>query len=144
MLKYRKLLVLQNECFIKPWMLRIQCWQRKFTIKVKIFLYEYILLQAYLNILYNSSFDTFSADSSYCWAFSISSMIRHSLNMFLRERKKNCTQDQETTSKAEQYLNSKKFHQRLRNGFETKRNRMYFSLIFVNLSFFFKRLPIKT
>ena len=80
---------------------------------------------------------TFSADSSYCWAFSISSMLRHSLNMFLRERKKKGTHDQEKISQAEQYLNSKKFHKILRNGFETQKNRVPFSLIFVNFSFFF-------
>ena len=60
-------------------------------------------------------------------------MLRHSLNMFLRERKTKFTQDQEQISQAEQYLNSKKFHKRLRNGFETEKNRLYFSLIFVSL-----------
>ena len=86
--------------------------------KIILLISIYLLLN-YLNILYDPSLKTFSADSSYCWAFSISSMLRHSLNIFLRERKKKISfpQDDEKISQAEKYLNAKKFHQRLRNCF---------------------------
>ena len=87
-----------------------------------------------------SGLNTFSADSSYCWAFSISSMIRHSLNMFLREQKKKATDKENHADKhnyyqkllpkrkritlAEQYLNDydgSEFHKRLRNCFEASK-----------------------
>ena len=67
----------------------------------------------------------FSADSSYCWAYSISSMLRHSLNLFLRKLKKKYPEyriDAELARKivkAEKYLNDPNFHKRLRSGFKT-------------------------
>ena len=123
MLKYQKWLVLRNKCFIKPWMLKIQCWQGKFTIKVKIIFFNRIYFVTCL-LKYTECFGflptTFSADSSYCWAFSISSMIRHSLNMFLREQKKKATSIGRVT-RAEKYLNGPEFHKRLRNCFEAQK-----------------------
>ena len=56
-------------------------------------------------------------DSSYCWAFSISSMLRHSLKTFLRHRKKKCLRDEEKIIQAEEYLKGTKFHKQLRIGF---------------------------
>ena len=60
-----------------------------------------------------------SADSAFCWAFSLSSMLRHSLNTFLRELKGRCAsnQDQKKIKKADKYLNRADFHKQLRNGF---------------------------
>ena len=142
MLKYRKWLLLRNKCFIKPWMIRIQCWQGKFTIKVKI-----IFWIEYENYFLNCT--TFSADSGYCWAFSISSMIRHSLNMFLREQKKKAADKENHADKksyrqiekinqeinritlAEKYLNGSEFHKRLRNWFEAPKYTKSFKWKFV-------------
>ena len=60
----------------------------------------------------------FSAETSFCWAFSISTMLRHSLNLFLRE--KAIAQSNEDKKKkiveALQFLNHHDFHKRLRNG----------------------------
>ena len=60
-----------------------------------------------------------SADSAFCWAFSLSSMLRHSLNTFLRELKSRCAsnRDQEKIEEADKYLNRADFHKQLRNGF---------------------------
>ena len=60
----------------------------------------------------------FVADSSFCWAFAISTMIRHSLNYFLAQlAKKQPTRfDNDVLVKAIQYLNSLDFHKRLRIG----------------------------
>ena len=93
--------------------------------KIILLISIYLLLN-YLNILYDPSLKTFSADSSYCWAFSISSMLRHSLNLFLREREKKCPQDEEKISQAEKYLNGPEFHKRLRNCFEVSKRRKSF------------------
>ena len=59
--------------------------------------------------LRSDQLEYFSADSSFCWAYSIASMLRHTLNQFLRKMKK---------YKAEKYLNDPRFHKRLRDGFE--------------------------
>ena len=61
-----------------------------------------------------------SAETSFCWAFSISTMIRHSLNYFLLDlkRKKLHRFGMEVLGKAIQYLNSLDFHKRLRVGFQ--------------------------
>ena len=61
----------------------------------------------------------------------------------LENNKKKGKQDQEKTSNAEQYLNSKKFHKILRNGFETQKNRVPFSLILVNFSLLFSDFQSK-
>ena len=60
----------------------------------------------------------FIADSSFCWAFSISTMIRHSLNYFLAQlAKEQPTRfDNDALVKAIQFLNSLDFHKRLRIG----------------------------
>ena len=58
-------------------------------------------------------------ETSFCWAFAISTMVRHSLNYFLwrlaRERPRRF--DNEIIVEAIQYLNSCGFHRRLRTGF---------------------------
>ena len=59
--------------------------------------------------LRSDQLEYFSADSSFCWAYSIASMLRHTLNQFLRKMK---------NYKAEKYLNDPEFHKKLRNGFE--------------------------
>ena len=84
-----------------------------------------------LNVLNVSGLNTFSADSSYCWAFSISSMIRHSLNMFLRERKKK-PRSQGRIKEAEEYLNGPEFHKRLRNCFEAPNAENLFGFLSVS------------
>ena len=71
-----------------------------------------------MNLLELISLNTFSAESSFCWAFSITSMLRHSLNMFLRERKKKCSTDEKKINRAKEYLNEPEFHKQLRNCFE--------------------------
>ena len=60
----------------------------------------------------------FSAETSFCWAFSISTMIRHSLNLFLRQKaNKQSNQDEkQKVVEALQFLNHHDFHKRLRNG----------------------------
>ena len=62
--------------------------------------------------------DVLSGETWLCWAFSISTMIRHSLNYFLLELKKTKLNEfgMETLGKAIQYLNSSDFHKRLRIG----------------------------
>ena len=63
------------------------------------------------------------AETSFCWAFAISTMIRHSLNYFLwqlaRERPRRF--DNEIIIEAIHYLNAEDsdFHRRLRTGFRS-------------------------
>ena len=61
-----------------------------------------------------------SAKTAFCWAFSISTMIRHSLNYFLAQLAKERPMrfDNEKLGEAIQYLNSLDFHKRLRIGSE--------------------------
>ena len=54
-------------------------------------------------------------------------MLRHSLNMFLRERTKNCPRDEKKINQAKKYLNGSKFHKRLRNCFEAPSAKNLFS-----------------
>ena len=65
----------------------------------------------------------YSAETSFCWAFSISTMLRHSLNYFLRQlaRERPMRYDNEKIGKALQYLNGDDFHKRLRNRFQDLR-----------------------
>ena len=58
------------------------------------------------------------AETYFCWAFSISSMIRHSLNYFVRQlaRERPRRFDRGSLCEALQYLNSLGFHKRLRIG----------------------------
>jgi len=60
----------------------------------------------------------FLAETSFCWAFSISTMIRHSLNFFLRQLaiEKPNRYDKEKIVKAIEFLNHLDFHKRLRNS----------------------------
>ena len=60
------------------------------------------------------------AETSFCWAFSISTMIRHSLNYFLAQLAKERPMrfDNEILGEAIQYLNSLDFHKKLRIGSE--------------------------
>ena len=60
----------------------------------------------------------YSADSSFCWAFSLSTMIRHSLNYFLAQLAKEqpARFEQDVLVEAIQFLNSLDFHKRLRIG----------------------------
>ena len=59
------------------------------------------------------------ADSAFCWAYSISSMLRHSLKTFLKELRGQSASagDQKKIKEAEEYLNRSDFHKQLRNGF---------------------------
>ena len=68
---------------------------------------------------YDLDSNPFLAQTSFCWAFSISTMLRHSLNYFLGELAKEQPSrfDRDVLIKALQYLNSDDFHKRLRNGF---------------------------
>ena len=61
----------------------------------------------------------FSAETSFCWAFSISTTIRHSLNLFLRQKaNKQSNQDEkQKIVEALQFLNHSDFHKRLRIGY---------------------------
>ena len=58
------------------------------------------------------------AETSFCWAFSISTMIRHSLNYFLAQLAKERPMriDNEILGETIQFLNSLEFHKKLRNG----------------------------
>ena len=79
----------------------------------------------YGSLLQPDQLEYFSADSSYCWAYSISSMLRHSLNLFLRKWKKkypvyrSYAEWARKIDKAVKYLNDPEFHKRLRSGFKT-------------------------
>ena len=59
------------------------------------------------------------ADSAFCWAFGLSSMLRHSLNTFLKKLKNRCStnKDQDKIKQAEDYLNRLDFHKQLRSRF---------------------------
>jgi len=60
------------------------------------------------------------AKTSFCWAFAISTMIRHSLKYFLAQLEKQQPSrfNKDTLLKATQYLNDENndFHKRLRTG----------------------------
>ena len=60
------------------------------------------------------------AQTSFCWAFSISTMIRHSLNSFILQlkRKQEPGSDMIIFGNALQYLNSLNFHKRIRIGYK--------------------------
>ena len=62
------------------------------------------------------------AQTSFCWAFSISTMIRHSLNSFILQLKQKQEPgfDMSIFGNALQYLNSLDFHKRIRIGFPIK------------------------
>ena len=65
----------------------------------------------------------FLGDSSYCWAFSIASMLRHSLNRKFEDRKKkNSKNEIENNNKAKTYIQSPKFHKQLRKGFKAMKS----------------------
>ena len=60
----------------------------------------------------------FLAESSFCWTFGISTMIRHSVNYFLDQlaKERPLRFDRDMLSKAIDSLNSLDFHKRLRLG----------------------------
>ena len=65
----------------------------------------------------------FLGDSSYCWAFSIASMLRHSLNVNFEERKKeNSKNEIDKNNKAKTYIQSPTFHKQLRKGFKAMKS----------------------
>ena len=99
---------------------------------IKLLTHGNILIRVYSVNLFLIATNSFSADSSYCWAFSISSMLRHSLNMFLRERKNKYSADEKIISEAKKYLNGPEFHKRLRNCFEAPSAQNLFSYFFVD------------
>ena len=71
-----------------------------------------------INIFHHTRPKNFSGDTSYCWAFAIASMLRHSLNTSFEGRKKQYSQKEiEIINKAKQYLKSSKFYDQLREGF---------------------------
>ena len=73
-------------------------------------------IKIYLNVFLYVNFKKHLAETSFCWAFSISTMLRHSLNYFVRQlaRKKSIKYD---ICDALQFLNGNNFHKRLRIGF---------------------------
>ena len=79
------------------------------------------LIISHINSHFNSHFKTLLAETSFCWAFSISSMIRHSLNYFLGQLAKERPMrfDMDILVMAIQHLNSTDFHKKLRRGFST-------------------------
>ena len=109
---YRKQLPNQNDCYINHNKLTIKfkilSWQQRFTIKVRWCENNVIV---HIVLLGNTAF---------CWAFSISSMITHSLNYFIGEltKERPLRFDDDKLDRAIQYLNcsSNNFHKRLRIG----------------------------
>ena len=59
-----------------------------------------------------------TADSSFCWAFAISTMIRHSVHYFLGQLAKEQPMrfDRNKIYEATKFLNNLEFHKRLRIG----------------------------
>ena len=89
-----------------------------------------------MNYGFQEKISCYLADTSFCWAFSISSMLRHSLNSFLWKLTRKITSrfDNRKVGEAIQYLNSLDFHKRLRAGFE--------KYIFEDCFFFFLILSL--
>jgi len=111
LLAYLKQLHYQKEFFIKPKIhsieFKIHLSPTKFMTKVNIFLSLVTQTKQYI-----------SADSSFCWAFGLSTMIRHSVHYFLgqlaMERPMRFHTDK--ICEATKFLNDLEFHKRLRNG----------------------------
>ena len=68
-------------------------------------------------------------------------MLRHSLNLFLRERREKCSKDEDSKKiiDAEKYLNAQEFHKRLRNGSDVQKvwlviNRYFLTIFYQNLT----------
>ena len=63
------------------------------------------------------------ADSSFCWAFALSTMIRHSLRYFLGQLAKEQPMrfDSDKIYKAKKFLNHLDFHKRLRIGYQSSK-----------------------
>jgi len=59
-----------------------------------------------------------SADSSFCWAFALSTMIRHSIHYFLGRlaMEQPMRYDKDKIYEATKFLNDLEFHKRLRIG----------------------------
>ena len=62
-------------------------------------------------------------------------MIRHSLKMFLKERKRKYPQENLKLSLAEKYLNDQEFHKQLRIGFCIFHLRQFFKHLIVVCQF---------
>ena len=62
-------------------------------------------------------------------------MIRHSLKMFLKERKRKYPQENLKLSLAEKYLNDQEFHKQLRIGFSIFHEGQFFKHLIVVCQF---------
>ena len=69
-----------------------------------------------------------SADSSFCWAFALSTMIRHSVHFFLGQLTKERPMrfDSDKIYEATKFLNDLEFHKRLRIGSNRAENSFNF------------------
>ena len=84
----------------------------------------YILINA-ITLLHEISLthvSFFLGDSSLCWAFSITTMIRHSLNYFLAQlsKKQSMRSEKDIIAKAINYLKNEDFYKRFRIGYKDK------------------------
>ena len=75
--------------------------------------------QGWFHVLTDFHYLFIIAETSFCWAFSISSVIRHSLNTYLDRliHERPLRFDKKTLQKAITYLNELEFHKKLRTGY---------------------------